>query len=155
MKVLFSGPPTTSFGRNGVFKTTGLLVNRINVRHHDDPQAGQFMLEALTSRGTAASGHFTLPVNEVPALIVALQQELHAYHLERDTYCGYEPEVALPDQPNGRIIVTLPCGREVHVHRDGDNIGTIVDVYGGPNAEQIGETLTYFDSDNALDEDGD
>lgn len=147
MVVSFPGAPTTSCGRNGQFKSTGLLVQPVT--RAGDTRRHEFMIEALTSRGVTATGYFAVPVAQVPELIAGLQQLLHEYHRGQDSAYGYEPVIEMPNQSNGRIIAALPCGREVHIRRDAENIGTVVEVLAGPNAEEIVHELEFSDADNA------
>lgn len=151
MVIPFNGRTTTSVGRNGTFKSTGLIVEAQD--YGSDASKHTFTLEGLTSRGNAATGHLNVPVAEMPAVIAAMQELLHGYHHAQGTAYGYEPVITLPHRADGRIITALPCGREIHIHRDNENTGTILDVFGGPNAEQPGESVTLYDADNAYDSD--
>ena len=147
MVISFPDQPTTSCGRNGEFKSTGLTVQPVTA--HDEAAKHEFWIQALTSRGGAASGYFAVPVAQMPALIDGLQKMLHEYHRGQDSAYGYEPVIELPNQSNGRLIAALPCGREVHIRRAADNAGTVVEVLAGPNAEEIVHELTLADADNA------
>lgn len=153
MVISFPGQPVSSCARNGFFKSTGLMVQPITTAA--EPEKHEFWIEALTTKGVTATGYFAVPVGAMPELIAAMQQMLHEYHRGQDSAYGYEPVIAMPNQSNGRIIAALPCGREVHIRRDAENIGTVVEVLAGPNAEEIVHELEFTDADNAQpDEDG-
>ena len=131
MEVLFTNDQSTvSCGRNGSFRCTGLNLLALDLGA--DQARHCFTLEGITSRGGVATGHLAIPVADVPAVITELQELLHSYHRAQGSPYGYEQVINLPNQPDGRLIVALPCGREAHLHRDNDNIGTIIDVLGGP-----------------------
>lgn len=149
MLIPFNGHTTSGIGRNGSFKCTGLVVEAQN--YGTDVRQHTFTLEGLTSRGATATGYLSVPVGEMPAVIAAMQELLHAYHHAQGTPYGYEPVITLPHRADGRIIAALPCGREIHLHRDNENVGTILDVFGGPNADEPGESLTFYDAENAYD----
>lgn len=150
MLISFNGRTTSSVGRNGLFKTTGLLVEAQD--RGTDESKHTFTLEGITSRGVTATGYLNVPVAEMPAVITAMQEMLHAYHHAQGNQYGFEQVIALPHRADGRLIAALPCGREIHIHRDNENVGTIVDVYGGPNAEELGEVVTLYDEDNRFED---
>ena len=58
----------------------------------------------------------------------------------------------LADEESALRIITCPHGLEVHVKRGSDNIGTIVDIFGGCNSEHLFATLPYWDDDIKLEE---
>lgn len=67
---------TTSEGRNGCYKCCGIVTTLIN-RHSAD--RGQLMIQGLTSKGLVARGDVSVPLKDVPALIVQLQHHLAEY----------------------------------------------------------------------------
>lgn len=147
MTVSFSHSALTSVGRNGGFKTAGVEVD--TYAHGQNQQLHYLQLAGITGRGNVASGHLVVPVGDAPAVIAALQQALHDYHRQQGTPGGYQPQLALPDQADARVIVALPDGREVHLHRGNESLGTIVDVWAPPTRGGLDETSTFWDEEKA------
>ncbi|WP_216726106.1 hypothetical protein [Hymenobacter siberiensis] len=79
MKVEFSNNvQTTSVGRNGAIKTTGVFVSAVNFA--PDPNRHVMSLSPCTSRGYMANCDIDVPMADVPDFIQALQDMLANYH---------------------------------------------------------------------------
>ena len=79
MKVPFSNNvQTTSVGRNGAIKTTGVFISAVNFG--PDPNRHVMSLSPCTSRGDMANCDIDVPMADVPDFVQALQDMLTAYN---------------------------------------------------------------------------